>query len=108
LYAMATGVIDLNDPAGHTYCTSNLPLSSGCDETITAAGWPTEFGSSINSTHQGRLTYEGLGCPPRAFETSCDHLQMANFSLRSTFNNTANKGGSAETVMGAARLLPKY
>ena len=106
LYAMSSKVIDLNDPAGHTYCTSNF---TGCDEVISAAtltaDWPAEFESTTN---QASLTYEGSGCPPRAFETSCDHLRIANFGLRSVFNDTANKGGTAETVVGVARLLPKF
>ena len=109
LYNVSDSIIDFNDDPGQVYCTianSKLPLS--CDATnITSANntWPSRW---ENETHQAQIEIEFFGCPPRSLSTSCEATIFAHFEARSLYDDTANKGGVTETVVGAMTLLPNF
>lgn len=105
LSSTAMDLIDWNRPEGHTFCTVNDDKFANCDEnTITTAnGWPTELAVI---QHQAQVIQERKGCAPRWLDTSCGGaVQFGHFTLRSVYDDSANRGSNAETVSGAMQII---
>ncbi|MGI9318570.1 MAG: pilus assembly PilX family protein [bacterium] len=105
LFTVSQDLLDWNRPEGYSFCTVNDTYFATCDEnTITPTnGWPTEF---TTVQHQAQVVQERVGCAPRWLDTSCSGtVQFGHFTIRSAYNDTANKGSSSETVSGAMQLL---
>lgn len=105
LFTTAQNVLDWNRPDGYAYCTVNNSKFANCDEdTITTAnGWPAEFTAS---QHQAQVVLDRIGCAPRWLDTSCSGgVNFGHFTIRSVYDDTANKGSVTETVSGAMQIL---
>ena len=114
MYPMIGNVVDLNKPDGYTWCTKeNSAFEAGtCDfpgvgdasgiEGVT--GWPST--TSFDSTkHQARITLDGRTNPPRWLTTTATgSIKFANYSLHSVYDDSDNRGGKTETVIGVMEI----
>ena len=111
---MIDEVVDLNKPDGYTWCTiNNSSFEAGtCDypgvsDTAGiegAASWPdtTTFDSSA---HQARIQLDGRGNAPRWLATTATGtIKFVNYSLHSMYDDSDNRGGKAETVIGVMAI----
>ena len=114
MYPMIRNVVDLNKPDGYTWCTKkqsafeagtcDYPSESDPSGIEAAAGWPTTT-SFDSEAHQARIVLEGRRNPPRWLTTTATGtIKFANYALHSVYDDSDNRGGSTETVIGVMEI----
>ena len=114
MFPMIENVVDLNKPDGYTWCTKNndafeagtCDFPSGGDAGIEAAsGWPDRETFDATTAHQAKIVLDGRQNAPRWLSTTATGtVKFANYSLHSVYDDSDNRGGKSETVVGVMEL----